>query len=114
MFAKFTRGPMTGQSDDSLCPHFHSPCLRGNCAAWIQVHGQNPQTGEAVDGWGCATYHWLPLLLIENSQQTRQAGAALESFRNETVRAAQMLAHQAQRPVRLVNAPEDIPDDDVA
>ena len=29
----------------------------------------------------------LPLLLIENSQQSRQTGAAVESFRNEMVTA---------------------------
>lgn len=26
---------------------------------------------------------WIPILLIENSQQQRQTGAAVESFRNE-------------------------------
>jgi hypothetical protein len=30
---------------------------------------------------------WLPMLLIENSQQQRQTGAAVESFRNEMVKA---------------------------
>jgi hypothetical protein len=29
---------------------------------------------------------WLPILMIENSQQQRQTGAAVESFRNEMVR----------------------------
>jgi len=28
---------------------------------------------------------WLPVLLIENAQQSRGVGAALESFRNEVV-----------------------------
>lgn len=28
---------------------------------------------------------WLPILLIENAQQNRQTGAAVESFRNEMV-----------------------------
>jgi len=28
---------------------------------------------------------WLPVLLIENAQQSRQTGAAVESFRNEMV-----------------------------
>lgn len=35
---------------------------------------------------GCAIT-WLPMLLIENSQQQRQTGAAVESFRNEMVKA---------------------------
>jgi hypothetical protein len=45
----------------------------------------NPNTGEMVDNWGCAVT-WLPMLQIETSQQARQAGAAVESFRNEVVR----------------------------
>ena len=42
------------------------------------------ETGEPVDEWGCAVV-WMPTLLIENSQQQRQTGAAVESFRNETL-----------------------------
>ena len=30
--------------------------------------------------------NWLPILMIENSQQQRQTGAAVESFRNEMVK----------------------------
>jgi hypothetical protein len=30
---------------------------------------------------------WMPILAIENSQQQRQTGAAVESFRNEMVKA---------------------------
>ena len=46
--------------------------------------GRNPQTGESVDEWGCAVT-WLPILLIENSQKQRETGAAVETFRNETL-----------------------------
>ena len=45
----------------------------------------NPNTGEEIDEWGCAIT-WLPMMQIETSQQARQAGAAVESFRNEVVR----------------------------
>ena len=54
----------------------------------MQIRGTNPNTGEPVDEWGCAVT-WMPMLLIENSQQQRQTGAAVESFRNETVKANQ-------------------------
>ena len=50
------------------------------------MRGTNPNTGKEVDEWGCAVT-WLPVLLIENSQQQRHTGAAVESFRNEMVRA---------------------------
>jgi hypothetical protein len=29
---------------------------------------------------------WMPVLMIENAQQSRAAGAAVESFRNEMVK----------------------------
>lgn len=45
----------------------------------------NPNTGEEVDEWNC-TMKWMPMLLIENSQQQRHTGAAVESFRNEMVK----------------------------
>jgi hypothetical protein len=59
--------------------------MKLKCEWFTQVRGQNPNTGEEVDEWGCAVT-WLPMLLIENSQQQRQTGAAVESFRNETVK----------------------------
>ena len=43
--------------------------------------GGEPQTGKEIDEWDCAV-KWMPMLLIENSQQQRQTGAAVESFRN--------------------------------
>ena len=49
--------------------------------------GKNPNTGLDVNEFSCAI-SWMPMLLIENSQQTRQAGAAIESFRNEVVKEA--------------------------
>lgn len=48
--------------------------------------GTNPNSGQEVDEWGCAVA-WMPMLMVENSQQQRQTGAAVESFRNETVSA---------------------------
>jgi hypothetical protein len=46
----------------------------------------NPNTGQEVDEWSCAI-NWLPMMIIENSQQQRSTGAAVESFRNEMVKA---------------------------
>jgi len=60
------------------------PCRQLDCGWFMKVRGTNPNTGEELDEWGCAIA-WLPVLMIENSQQQRQTGAALESFRNEMV-----------------------------
>ena len=56
------------------------------CPLWINVRGSDPNTGKEVDHWDCSLA-WMPTLLIENAQQTRQAAAATESFRNEMVKA---------------------------
>lgn len=68
-----------------FCPLIKKDCVGLKCAWFTQVRGVHPQTGQEVDEWGCAVT-WLPVLLIENAQQSRQAGAAVESFRNEMVK----------------------------
>tara|TARA_A100001515_G_scaffold75368_1_gene59942 strand:+ start:1079 stop:1300 length:222 start_codon:yes stop_codon:yes gene_type:complete len=50
----------------------------------MKIAGTNPNDGQPTEEWGCAMA-WLPVLLIENAQQSRQTGAAVESFRNEMV-----------------------------
>jgi hypothetical protein len=69
------------------CPlNNFEPCKQLDCAWFLKIRGTNPNTGEDVDDWGCAIA-WMPVLLIENSQQQRKTGAAVESFRNEMVKA---------------------------
>jgi hypothetical protein len=68
------------------CPLVKKDCIGLQCAWFTQVRGHNPNTGKEVDEWACAIA-WMPVLMIENSQQQRQTGAAVESFRNEMVKA---------------------------
>lgn len=71
----------------SNCPlDGFNPCRQLDCAWFMKIRGANPNTGEEVDEWGCSIA-WIPVLLIENSQQQRQTGAAVESFRNEMTEA---------------------------
>ena len=63
-----------------------NPCRQMDCAWFTQIRGHNPNTGVEVDEWACAIA-WMPVMMIENSQQQRQTGAAVESFRNEMVKA---------------------------
>lgn len=68
------------------CPiNKFAPCKELDCAWFLKIRGTNPNTGADLDEWGCSIA-WLPILLIENSQQQRQTGAAVESFRNEMVK----------------------------
>ena len=55
------------------------------CMWYTKVVGQDPNTGETIDGWSCAI-SWMPTLQIEMSNTNRQTGAAVESFRNETIK----------------------------
>ena len=68
----------------NFCPLIKKDCVENKCLWYTQVRGQNPNTGEPVDEWGCAM-NLLPVLLIENAKHQRSTAAAVESFRNESV-----------------------------
>ena len=71
---------------DLKCPLWRKPMRQvcHTCPLWINVRGKHPQSEEILDQWDCSLA-WMPLLMIENSQQQRSTGAAVESFRNEMV-----------------------------
>jgi len=70
----------------SNCPlDGFKPCRQLECAWFIKIAGTNPNTGKEVEEWGCSMA-WMPILMIENSQQQRGTSAAVESFRNEMVK----------------------------
>lgn len=63
------------------CPLIKEDCKQLGCSWFTQVRGTHPQTGAAVDEWGCAIT-WMPVLSINTAQEVRQGAAATESFRN--------------------------------
>ena len=85
------------------CPLIKKDCIGLQCSWFTQIRGTNPNTGEPVDEWGCAIT-WLPILMIENSQQQRHTGAAVESFRNEVVK-----SNRENQKLYLQSATENIP-----
>lgn len=68
------------------CPLIRKKCVEHKCSWFVQVRGLNPNTGAEIDEWACAV-SWMPLLSIEVAQKENQTGAAVESFRNEVVKA---------------------------
>ena len=101
----------------TYCPLIKKDCIGDKCAWWTTVRGTNPQTGADVDEAGCAI-GWLPMLLLENAKETRQAGAAVESARNEAKKDAEksqaiqvalgnVLTHVAQAPLQLTREDTD-------
>lgn len=57
-----------------------------SCRFWVNVIGKDPQTGKEINNGDCAMA-WTPILMIENSKVNRETGSAIESFRNEMVKA---------------------------
>lgn len=86
-----------------MCHHagFEKSCFdmvtKCKCRKWVQILGTNPQTGEDLSRWDCVDT-LMPMLMIENSQQQRQTGAAVESFRNEMVKANEEAVLLDRRP----------------
>lgn len=52
------------------------------CPCWVLVRGKDPQSRNDIDRWDCSVA-WLPMLLIENAQQSRQAGASADKVATE-------------------------------
>lgn len=69
------------------CPlNGFEPCKQLECAWFVQMRGTDPNSGKEVDEYSCGIA-WLPMLLVENAAQSRSTGSAVESFRNEMVKA---------------------------
>ncbi len=71
---------------DGKCPLLNKKCIKHQCIWYNMLQGKNPQTGQNVQEWGCSLA-WIPLLLVENTGKQVQTSAAVESFRNEMVKA---------------------------
>lgn len=90
----------------TVCPLHKRDCstVCHKCPWWTRVIGKNPQTEEMMDDWRCAVA-LLPMLLIENSQMTRQGNAAIETFRNGVVAGVVEAVQVAADPNRrIINA----------
>lgn len=70
---------------DGKCPLLNKKCIKHQCIWYNMLQGAHPQTGQAVQEWGCSIA-WMPLLMVENARHIQGTQAATESFRNEMVR----------------------------
>ena len=55
------------------------------CPLWVQIRGKDPQSMQEIDHWGCSLM-WLPKLLIEGAQMSRQAGASADKVATEVAK----------------------------
>ena len=70
------------------------------CHWYIRLKGQNPQSGEEVDSWGCAIA-WMPVLAIETAKTGRDQTAAIQVLRDEVSAGNRMLAVASQQALRM-------------
>lgn len=63
--------------DGEFCPLVKDSCVRHACAWYTKVLGSDPQTKKDIERYACAIA-WLPLLSVENSNQQRVTGAAVD------------------------------------
>ncbi|WP_421865131.1 hypothetical protein [Motiliproteus sp.] len=83
------------KSDLKYCPLLKKPCIGNECMFATRLSGKDPRTGQDVDDEFCAVAA-LPMLLTESIKAQHQTGAAVESFRNETIKThTQVLAATA-------------------
>ena len=71
------------------CPLIQKGCKGHKCAWYTCIQGVHPQTGETINDWKCAVA-WMPMMAVEIASKENQTGAAVESFRNEVVKANQV------------------------
>lgn len=73
-----------------VCPLNQSPVEKvcHKCPLYINIRGVDPNTGKDVDQWGCSLA-FLPMLLIENSQQQRQTAASVDKVANEVAKSTE-------------------------
>ncbi len=90
------------QAKTKMCPLTGDSCMEHQCVWYINVMGNHPQTGETINQWGCSMT-FLPMLMIENSQQQRQTGAAVESMRNAIVSESKKNREITQQSIEFKN-----------
>jgi|TARA_B100002019_G_scaffold90931_1_gene78478 hypothetical protein len=97
---------MAKPKQGNLCPLIGEDCRELECAWYTQISGTNPQTGEPVNEYGCAVA-WIPFLQVDNSKVVNQMGAAIESFRNETVEKMSPIVQLEQPRQKLIKITEN-------
>jgi hypothetical protein len=99
----------------AFCPLIKKECVQMQCSWFMQLRGTHRQTGKEVDDGG-GSVAWLATLLIETAKESRHTGAAVESFRNEMVKAndsntrvLQEVIEREQQAHRIANIIRDDP-----
>ena len=52
-----------------------------SCRFWTHLAGKDPQSEKQIDQWDCSI-SWLPVLMIENAQMTKQVATGVDKTTN--------------------------------
>lgn len=84
------------------CPLLKKPCIKLDCAWFTSIRGNNPETNDPVEHWGCSIV-WIPSLLVENSYQQRVTSATVETFRNQMVSSSEKTAETFKNILQIAS-----------
>ena len=98
---------------DYFCHRGHKACkwldkesgTIKQCSNYMNIAGNDPQTGEVVDEWRCADV-WIPILLVEASRNIHHNTASIQSFRNDVVKSNDAIGSillSKNNEIKLVN-----------
>jgi hypothetical protein len=99
--------------DDEMCHRFGKPCSKVcfngklKCKLWKEFRGLDA-TGQECNGWFCVD-EMAANMIMEVAKETRQAGAATESFRNEMVQIGVAQLSMRERPQVAGNSAALVP-----
>ena len=79
---------MANSGTPPYCPLIKKDCKEHRCAWYINIQGQNPQTGQIIDQWQCAITA-IPLLQMEQSRAASNTHAATVEVREAVHKASQ-------------------------
>lgn len=81
----------------------------GECPKWLHVQGKHPSSGADIDLFDCAD-RWVPIMLMEIAQKQNHAGAAIESLRNNVVKASERLGDDMKIAAAIARGPLPAPE----
>lgn len=82
---------------------------KGTCNRWVRLRGVDHNTGEQKDCYDCID-NWDVVLLRENAAMSRQAGAAVESFRNYMIEQNDQMIALASKQQKFIGGGDVIDD----
>jgi hypothetical protein len=92
------------------CPLMKGPCIENQCEFWhtIVMNKFSPDGSSVPESVSKCVFTWIPILLIENAKETRQAAASTDKVANEmNASASQVLLGMVGKRLGMLEAPHE-------